>query len=206
MENKKDLIEARLQVPESVTEQTYLPAAADTTRAVFELYYKMFQHSPVSIWVEDFSDVEIHFESLRRKGVRNFRSYFEAHPEDVVALAGKVRVIDVNEVTLRLYEAESRESFLHGLNIVFDKQSYVTFKEELIALADGRTEFSSEALNRTLSGKELKVLLHLVVLPGSEDSLSQVVVQIVDITAISKREDELIRSEEKIPQDLSACP
>ena len=157
----------------------------------------LFRNSLLSVWLEDFSDIKAHFESLRKKGVQDFRSYFEAHPEDVITLAGKVRVIDVNEATLRLYEAESREFFLRGLNIIFDKQSYTTFREELIALAEGRTQFSSEAANCTLLGKELKVLLHLMVLPGSEDRLDQVVVQIVDITAISKREDELSRSEEK---------
>lgn len=196
MKRKKKLIEARRQVVESITEKTHLRGANDTTRALFELYYKMFQHSPVSIWVEDFSKVEQRFENLKKRGIQDFRTYFTKHPEEVISLSKKVKIIEVNETTLEIYQASSSEELFQGLSHVFNKQSYDIFREELIALSEGKTEFCSEAVTKTLKGEERHILLKLTVTPGYEDTLSQVIVSIIDISDLKSKEEELRESEE----------
>ncbi len=110
-----------------------------------------FRDAPVSIWVEDFSQVRSHFETLKKQGVRNLRTYLSRHPEEVVSLAGKVKIIDVNNATLRLYRARDKKDFFKGLKQIFSKSSYETFKEGLIALAEGRREFASEGVNLTIT-------------------------------------------------------
>jgi PAS domain S-box-containing protein len=71
------------------------------------------------------------------------------------------------------------------------------FKEELIALAEGKTEFSSEAVNCTLSGEEKQVFLKLVVVPGHETTLSTVLVYILDLSDQENRDAQVKVSEEK---------
>ncbi len=78
-------------------------------------YHKMFHYSPVSIWEEDFSQVKAYLDDCRKKGVRNFRTFFHDHPEEVLRLAQKVRIVEVNKATLDLYQAESAEGLYQGL-------------------------------------------------------------------------------------------
>src|SRR5512147_135223 len=82
-----------------------------------------FEDAPVSIWVEDFSAVKRYFDSLKKKGILDFRRYFENHPEEVVWLVQEVKVIDVNKRTLRLYQAKDKEELLNSLTKVFSKES-----------------------------------------------------------------------------------
>ncbi|UCD35054.1 MAG: PAS domain S-box protein, partial [Nitrospiraceae bacterium] len=160
-------------------------------------YYKMFRFSPVSIWEEDFSEIHLYFEKLRKKGIHDFRGFIERHPEEVLSLAGKVKIIDVNDATLNLFGARTKKELFQGLNVVFSKESYDVFREELIALFEGSTGFQSEAVNLTLTGEEKHILLRLAVTPGYEKTLSSVFVYIVDISEMKRVEEDLRESEEK---------
>ncbi|RJQ46343.1 MAG: hypothetical protein C4538_07010 [Nitrospiraceae bacterium] len=72
-------------------------------------YYKLFQYSPIPIWLEDFSEIKSYFDNLKKKGIRNLRGYFEKHPEEVLSLSRKVKIIEVNDAALELYEAQGKE-------------------------------------------------------------------------------------------------
>ena len=150
-----------------------------------------FEDAPVSIWVEDFSVVKRYFDSLKEKGIQNFRTYFENHPEEVVWLAQAVKVIDVNKRTLCLYQAKNKEELLNSLNKIFSKESYEAFKEELISLAEGKTEFIINAFNLTLKGEGLFFLLKVVVPTEYKDTLSRVLAYVIDITVPKASEEEL---------------
>jgi PAS domain S-box-containing protein len=168
-------------------------------------YHKMFHYSPVSIWEEDFSQVKAYLDDCRKKGVRNFRTFFHDHPEEVIRLAQKVRIVEVNKATLDLYQAESAEDLFKGLPLVFDKESYGVFREELIALSEGKIEFSSEAVTKTVKGEERHILLQLAVAAGSETTLSQVFVYISDISSQKRIERDLRESEAKYREIVDAA-
>ncbi len=152
-----------------------------------ERYHRILQSIPVSIWEEDFSAVKKHLDRFRKRAVP-LRAHFENRPEEVLSLARKVRIINVNDYTLQFYEAASREELFCGLHRIFNKVSYDTFREELIALGEGRTVFSTETVNVSLKGGIKHILLQLSVPPGFEESLSLVLVNIVDITQLKERE------------------
>ena len=160
-------------------------------------YCNLFQHSPISIWEEDFSEVKRHLDNLKKKGVIDLREYFTSHPEDVLSLAQKVKIVAVNKATLKMFQARNEEELYRGLNLVFNKESYDIFREELIALSEGKTEFYSEAVNLTVKGEQRNILLKAVVLPGYEDTLSNVFIYIIDITDLKRLEAHLKESEEK---------
>jgi len=156
-----------------------------------------FRDAPVSIWVEDFSQVRSRFETLKKQGVRNLRAYLSRHPEEVVSLAGKVKIIDVNNATLRLYRARDKKDFFKGLKQIFSKSSYETFKEGLIALAEGGREFASEGVNLTITKEGINVLLQWFVPADYENTWSRVLIFVSDITALRREQTELLYSEEK---------
>ncbi|MDB5901904.1 MAG: hypothetical protein JWM26_782, partial [Betaproteobacteria bacterium] len=62
----------------------------------------IFQATGVSIWEEDFSRVKMAIDDLHAGGVRDFHAYFAAHPEFVEQAIAMVKIVDVNDVTVRL--------------------------------------------------------------------------------------------------------
>ena len=162
-----------------------------------DIYQSAFLHAPVSLWIEDFSEVKHHIDQIKRKSENDLRAYLHRHPEEVITLAQKVKVIEVNEATLHLYRVKTKDELFQGLSQVFNKESYDVFREELIALTEGKTVFSSEAVNETLDGVEIRMLMYVTVPPGFEQTLSRVLVSIIDLTEMKMAEADLRESEEK---------
>lgn len=73
-----------------------------------EKYRSFFENSTVSLWEEDFSAVIEYLKDLRDSGVKDMRSYFDDHPEEIVKCASLARILDVNPATLEIYEAQSK--------------------------------------------------------------------------------------------------
>lgn len=168
--------------------------------------YEIFDSLPVSIWLEDFSGVKQRIDRLKQDGTLDLRKYLKRNPEEVLALARAVKVIWVNSATLKLYQARTIGELLRGLPAIFDKDSYVVFQKQILALSEGETSFSSEVANLTLRGEVLNVLIQLNVLPGCEKDLSKVVVCITDITSCKRSEEHLKRSLEKYQTIVKSAP
>ena len=61
----------------------------------------IFQHSPVSLWIEDFSRIRTLIEDIRERGITDFRTFMDVHPEFVRQCMSEIRVIDVNARSIR---------------------------------------------------------------------------------------------------------
>ncbi|MBI5841870.1 MAG: diguanylate cyclase [Chloroflexi bacterium] len=165
--------------------------AEEALRESEKRFRSLFEDSPISLWEEDFSLVAAYLDELRHSGVTDFRVYFENHPEAVAHCATMVNVVDVNRGTLRLYQAKSKEDFLAGLNVVLSEEAIPTFREELIALAEGKTRFEGEAINQTLAGDKIHVALSWSVAPDGDKGARRLFVSINDITARRRAEEKL---------------
>lgn len=155
-------------------------------------YRSMFEDSPISLWEEDFSGAKRILDSLRQEGVRDFRSYLSSHPEVVAQCAEQVKVLDVNNATLLLFGAKTKQDMFANLDAVFNKETYPDFQEELVHIAEGQTEFSWVGVNHTLDGKRIDVSIKWSAVPGYEDDLSKVIISLTDITDQKKAEMKLI--------------
>jgi two-component system cell cycle sensor histidine kinase/response regulator CckA len=154
-------------------------------------YRSLFENSPVALWEEDFSAIKRYLDGLLAKEVRDFRHFFQEHPEEVAHCLKLVKVLDVNQEALRLFEADRKESLLSGLEHVIHEESYAQFAEQLIAIVEGRTQWVSEVTNRTLSGRRIQAALRWSVVPGCETSFSKVVVSLLDISERRHAEQEI---------------
>ncbi len=154
-------------------------------------YRRLFESSPISLWEEDFSEVKKYFDDLRNRGVKNLRRYFTEHPEELAKCATMVKILDVNEATLRLYGAKTVEELRGELGRIFTHEFHDKFREELVALGEGKTQFSSEFDNQTLTGDTKHVSLIVSVIPGYEDTLSKVLVSTIDLTERKEMEQRL---------------
>jgi PAS domain S-box-containing protein len=175
----------------------------DREESLSDRYRVLFEDSPISLWEEDFSEVKSYLDSLRKKGVSDFRAHFDQNPQSIVNCAALVKVVDVNKATLRLFGAESREVFFWNLNSFFCEDAYNTVRDELVAIAEGKTSFEAETVNMTLQKEKKHVFLRWQAAPGYEYSLSKVLVSIIDITARVEAQEELRRAREEFIAILS---
>ncbi|MDD5615924.1 MAG: PAS domain-containing sensor histidine kinase [Candidatus Methanoperedens sp.] len=165
-----------------------------------EQYRSLFEDSPVSLWEEDISQVKKYVDNLRNKGVEDLRIYFESHPEEVERCAKMVKVVNVNKATLSLFRAQNKEELLNGLHKIFTEHSFDVFREELVAIADGRTWFEGEDFVRTMTGNVLNIFLKWSVAPGYEKTYSRRIVSIIDITERKRIEESIKKYTRKLEE------
>ncbi|MBN1881483.1 MAG: PAS domain S-box protein [Deltaproteobacteria bacterium] len=154
-------------------------------------YLTLFEESPISLWVEDFSEVKKHIDNLRASGISNFREHFEEHPEEVNSCFEMVRVLNINNTTVRMYKAKDKKEFFRGLHNVFHEDAYAFAREELLAIAEGKTFFDGETVNMTLDGDIMDIAIRWTTAPGHEDTYSRVLVSITDLTEYKRIEKQL---------------
>ena len=150
--------------------------------------FGLFAHSPVSLWVEDFSGVKRLIDDVRGRGVEDFRVFTDVHEEFVPRCMSEIRVLDVNSRTLELFGAPDKDTLLRNLSAVFRDEMKPHFREQLVDLWDGKLFQQREVLNYALDGTKLHLLLQFSVLPGHERDWSLVQVALTDITARKKAE------------------
>ncbi|MFZ5690309.1 MAG: sensor domain-containing diguanylate cyclase [Pseudomonadota bacterium] len=148
----------------------------------------LFAHSPVSLWVEDFSGVKKLLDEVRDRGITDFRVFTDVHPEFVARCMSEIRVLDVNRRTLELFGAPDKAALLRALRDVFRDDMETHFREQLIDLWDNKLFQLREVVNYALDGTRLNLLLQFSVLPGRERDWSLVQVALTDITARKKAE------------------
>ena len=149
----------------------------------------LFQHSPVSLWVEDFSSIKLLIDEVRACGIEDFRTFTDVHPEFVERCMAEIRVIDVNRKTLDTFGAADRAELLLRQHEIFRGSMRAPFREQLIDLWNGKLFQQREVVNHALSGEELHFLLQFSVLPGHEARWDLVQVALTDITARKRSEE-----------------
>jgi len=180
-------------ISRDVTERTRIGEKLEDSES---RYRSLFENSPVSLWEQDHSEIKNYIDGLRESGIRDFRIYFETHPEDIVRLANLVEVIAVNKATLKLYNAKNKHDLGRCLSQVFGLNEFEAFKEELIAIGEGKKTFETELTTQTTTGEEIHVVLKVSIPPSCEKTLSKLFVSMVDVTEERKMENELRNSEE----------
>jgi signal transduction histidine kinase/PAS domain-containing protein len=163
-----------------------------------ERYRRLFEDSPISLWEEDYSGVKTYINSLRDSGVKDFREYFKDHPQAVADCAAKVRVVDINKATTKLFEADDKDSFIDGIGNVFTKETYGVFTTLLIDMANGKTTFESEAAAQTLTGEKKYISMRLSVVPGHEETWLKVLASVIDMTGRVQSEEEQSRLQQRL--------
>ncbi|HEY4202876.1 MAG TPA: sensor domain-containing diguanylate cyclase [Devosiaceae bacterium] len=170
---------------EDVTERE----AARRQQAISAQYAQgLFAHSPVSLWVEDFSSIKNLLDEARSRGIEDFRTFTDVHPEFVQRCMSEIKVLDVNQQTLQLFGAPNKATLLNRQGDIFRDDMLPHFREQLIDLWNDKLFQQREVLNYSLTGDEVHVLMQFSVLPGHESDWSLVQVALTDITARKKAE------------------
>ena len=147
-----------------------------------EKYFLFFEHSPISLWIEDFSKVKSYLDSIVEENNTDIKTYLQNHPEIVPQLASLVTVKEVNKAALKLYNAKSKEYLLNNLSNVFTENSTKGFTKLLVDILLGKKETEIESINKTFDGKDINVLVKFKVPDDNLNSLENVIVSVENIT------------------------
>lgn len=160
-------------------------------------YSSIFQLVPVSIWEEDWSSVIAMVSALQKKGITDYTRYFKEHPEFVLRALEKVKILDVNDATLGIFKARSKQEMLSSLATVFATPDTLPgFEAELVALGTGKLLFETEMALRTVEKDLIHVLLTMTFPPPGNDS-GIVLVSLMDITSRKRTVEALAMSNER---------
>lgn len=170
---------------EDITER----CSAQQAQADAERYARgLFEHSPVSLWVEDFSGVKTLLDEVRATGTSELRTFTDVHPEFVERCMEQIRILEVNRHTMTMFDAPNQETLINNVDRIFRDDMRRHFGEQLIKLFDGELMHQRESVNYTLRGERLNVYLQFSVLPGHEEDWGLVLVSLMDITARKRAE------------------
>ncbi len=162
---------------------------AERLRDESERYARgLFDHSPVSLWVEDFSAVKTLLDDIRARGIRDFTTFLKVHPEFVTRCMQEIRVIDVNRETLRMFGAKDKDELLENIAQVFRGEMHDSFAEQLQDLWNGKLEQQREVVNYALTGELVNIHMQFAVLEERAAAWDLVLVSLIDITARKKAE------------------
>ena len=163
--------------------------AAHNKLGLSERYaHSLFEHSPVSLWVEDFSRVKTLLDGVREQGIEDFRVFISVHPEFVNQCMAEIRVLDINRQTLTMFAASDKDDLLGKLGQIFRDEMHNSFAEQLCDLWNGKTVQLREVINYSLNGALINVYMQFSVMVGHESAWDRVLVSLVDITARKKAE------------------
>jgi PAS domain S-box-containing protein len=144
-------------------------------------YRTIFETAAVPIWHEDFTEAIKMVNDLKFSGVSDFPRYLDEHPDFVNECARQIKIIDVNQAAVQMYEAESKEQLLDSLDIVFTSETQASLREEILGILRGDRVFEYETMNKTMKGRKLNILLRISFDTTSKD-ISTALVSTLDIT------------------------
>jgi len=153
-------------------------------------YHSIFENAPVCIWEEDFSKLAERLNKLKSEGIIDFHEYIKKNPGFLREAAQMIRILSVNSTTLKIFEAKDQSQLLKSLDLILPDQALDVFKDEVIALAQGKTHFESECINKNLKGKLVNLYLSIV-LPADMEASKRVIVTMADISKLKKIETKM---------------
>ncbi len=162
-------------------------------------YRKLFDKAPIPIWEEDFSEVKAYLEKIKKdKDIDDMEAYLEDKHSVVEECVELLRVKDVNERSIELFEAENKKELIDNFGEIFKERSLEGLRQELVAISEGVDTFeTSDMVNYTLSGEKRNFYCKGTTSGETEEKFSHVILSLVDITELKRTQKKLKESEKK---------
>lgn len=160
-----------------------------------ERFKLLFEDAPISLWEEDFSEAKRVIDQIKGEGVQDLEAYFNAHPDILLMCIQKIRIININQSTLKYFQAKTKQEIIENIDKIFLKEAFTILKEELVAFSQGKTLYETESSHHTIKGERIFVSISVKIPLGYEDSWKKVFVSLINITELKQTSNELQEKE-----------
>jgi len=157
----------------------------------------ILKYSPVPQIIENFEEAKTYVEGLKQQGITGIKEYLKQHTDKLTECRDKVKIIEVNNAFLKLYQAENIKILEQNVHRIITLQSIEMFVEGLLHLMDGEDSFTGETVYYDLENSKIEAITRWAVVPGHEDTLDMIVVSMEDMTELKKNEKDLLEAKIK---------
>lgn len=156
-------------------------------------YQRLFEHAPVALWENDYTELLVFIDELKARGVEDFATHLDDHPEDLREMARRIETIDVNHNAARLMQVPDRAALIGRTleYILHDAEAHRVFKEQMVALADGIHHFESESTGASADGQPIYALMTVDLLAPTPEGRHLGIASCLDITKRRRAEEAL---------------
>ena len=165
-----------------------------------ERFKTLFEHFPVGISEQDFSETKRKLEEIKTREGKAFTTleeYFSRHPDEAGECIDGMRFLAVNTTVLKIFGARTLEELAANRHAIIDPEAEKLYIREMEAILSGVSRFEGEAFYRDLSGNKVFIRKRWVAAPGQEETLKRVFVSAVDMTAFYEAREAERASEQK---------
>ena len=180
-DNAKDDWRRVVHIVEDITEQWTAQHELEQSE---QRYRELFEQSPVSIWVEDWSRVKPLVDNLRQIVGDDIAAYVESHPEFVARAYDAMDLLDINEAGWRLMGATDKDELMSWASKPIHELDLPQMTQILKGFAEGRSRVDVDD-NRDFTLDERGVIIRGVSFlpPAFADDWRRVIHVFEDMTA-----------------------
>ena len=125
---------------------------------------RLFESSPIALWEEDWSELKLMVDRLREQGVTDFVEHFATNEDDMETLRRSTVVTNMNQSTVEQEEFETKQEVYDFLDSLPADPSHEEYPKVINGFISGKRIVTTEIDDKTLAGKDLRVVENVLVL------------------------------------------
>lgn len=166
--------------------RTYLRQHSSSQQALSrsrQRYRELFMRTLCALWEEDCSALIEWFETLRRQGVKDLKSWLIDHPEELRGASELIRLVDVNDAAVAMFEGADKQELIANKAAIYTDRTVESLAAMLDAIWRGQPSVTLETVAVTLKNRPIRFVAQCS-LSSDHDSpdSSRIIVAMTDIT------------------------
>ncbi len=166
-------------------------------------YSTLFEKSPISIWEIDYSAMKEELDRLQL-GAESIQKFFVQNPDQLTKIRKSVKVIDVNQASLKLFETENKASLLAMQQTLMSAPLSEVEHKTMQCFTNNVSTFEHETSIRTNKSGKKNIIIRWVAAPDTDKPYRRVLVTMIDITQHRTEQEALRKSKNELSTLLSS--